>query len=75
MVSRASRLARSCNSFAWSMVPQVGSPFHRSPGPKMAAGWVHAVAAFLQLAGERPICPASRRSRAIAFFPFFIRMA
>jgi len=37
----------------------------------MVTDWMQAVITFLQLAGTRPICPVSRRSRIIAFFPFF----
>jgi len=44
-------------------------------GPNMATDLMHAVMTFPQLAGESPICPASQRSRTIAFFPLFSRMA
>jgi len=51
------------------------SPFHHSSDPNMATDWMHAVMTFLQLSGESPICPVSRRILAIAFLPSFIRMA
>ena len=57
------------------MVLQTWSPFHHSSDPNMATDCVHAVMTFLQLAGDSPICPARRRSLAIAFFPSFNRMA
>jgi len=60
---------------AWPVVPWDWSTFHRSSEPGVATDWMQAVMTFLQLAGERSICPASRRSRAIASFPFFSQMA
>ena len=75
MVARASWLTRSCSSFAWPMASRAWSPCHHCSDPKMSTDGVRAVMTSLQLAGERPICPASRRSRAIAFFPLFSRMA
>ena len=63
MVARPLWLTSSCSQFDRSMVPRIWSPFHRSSDPNMATGWMQAVMAFLQLAGERPICPASRTSQ------------
>jgi len=36
---------------------------------------MHAVMTFLQFAGDRPFCPASRRSRVIAFLLSLSRLA
>jgi hypothetical protein len=41
----------------------------------MATDWMQAVMTFRQLTGASPICPVSRRSRPIPFFPSFSLIA
>ena len=57
------------------MVPGACSPFHHNSDPNMATNRTQAVMTFLQLAGESPVCPVSRRSLAIAFLPSLSWMA
>jgi len=57
------------------MVPVTWSPFHHSSAPNMATDWMHAIMTFLQLAGDRPICPVSRRSLVIACLPSLVPMS
>jgi len=62
-------------SFALPTVPLAPSPFHHNSAPNMATDWMQAVMTFRQFAGERPICPVSRRSRVSAFLPFLSLVA
>jgi len=75
VVACACWLTNSCSSLALATVPRVSSPFHHSSAPNMATDWMQAVMTFVQFAGERPSCPASRRSRVRAFLPSFILLA
>jgi len=75
LVTHTSWLTSSCSSSVWPMVPRTWSPFHHSSELNMATDWTHAVMTFLQLAVECPICLVRLRSRAVAFYPSFSRVA
>jgi len=45
----------------------------KKKNPNMATDWMQAIT-ILQLSGDSPVCPVSRRSSATAFLPSFIRM-
>ena len=75
VVARACWLTSSCSSSARPVVPLTLPPFHHSSAPNMAMDWTHADMTRLQLVGERPILPVSRRSRVIAFLPLFSLVA
>jgi len=71
-----SKCPKVCPSFLVDQNLRIGgsTPFHQSSKPNTATDCTQAAIAFLLWAGERHICPVSRRNCEIPFLAFFILM-